>query len=135
MMIGSLVIAIESLFVFGVGIIMDVRADLLPPGSHALGVSGNVVFYIHTGSIYYVDIDEFVSDPETVHIQLTELSDDFLASGIASSAISENQSQIQISNSEGWLAVVNFSDGNCLYIRSGTGVAGVTDGTRTEYRL
>ena len=114
---------------------MDVQADSMPEGSHALGMIGDSLFYLYEETIFAVNIEDFLSNPDTPHNQVGQLNSEFLDSEIISVCMLPEHLQIQIINKNGSLAIVNATDGHVLYITTGSGIARVTKGTRTEYRL
>jgi hypothetical protein len=114
---------------------MDVFANAMPEGSQPLGMIGDALFYLYEKSIISVNIEEFLSNPETPHKEVTQLDTEFVDSKIISVCMLPENLQIQILNSSGSLAVVNATDGHVMYITTGSGTVSVTEGTRTEYRL
>ena len=114
---------------------MDVYANAMPEGSRSLGMMGDTLFYLYHDSIFSVNIDEFLSNPETPHKQVSQLNAEFVESNIISVCMLPENLQIQILNSSGSLAVLNAADGHVLYVTTGSGTVSVTDGTTTKYRL
>ena len=114
---------------------MDVYAEAMPEGSSSLGMMGGILFYLYNELIFSVNMDDFLKNVETSHQQVVNLDSKFLEASVASVCMLPENSQIQILNSSGSLAVVNLTDGHVLYITTGLGTASTTQGTRSEYRL
>ena len=114
---------------------MDVHAKAIPVGSSSLGMMGGILFYLYNKLIFSVNIDDFLKNSEISHQQVANLDSKFLEASVVSVCMLPENSQIQILNSSGSLAVLNLTDGHVLYITTGLGTVSATQGTRTEYRL
>ena len=114
---------------------METTVDILPKQGESLCVIGGVFFYILDGSIFAVEIDKFVSNPDVLHPKFLTLDKEFSNSGIKFVVVLEDSQQIQISNNAGSLATINYENGDSFYLKQGTGLVKLSDGETTHYKL